>query len=300
MKNYFYIIALCLIIVAGAWKWWACRHLTIRVPADWVFHAEYLGNLVYSDAHGNISKEKNLNLYERSMKVVSWHPARAVVADRYTTYDIQTGDITYESNLEFNINPRTGQVLDHKNQPEAQGLFYLFPQNSQKSNYTTFTYDLNPITMAYDRTVIRDGIQLYVYTYSGAIDFTETYQQSPGESLAAMPKDARIISPDYYREMWIEPITGEFVNIIEDSPGDYLMTADKSKSLGILAVWSGKSTGKSIKKQLDKVKGRLWKLQLYEVWIPVGLLAVALLVIVAAVLLGTKGCGPSPLPGDDQ
>ena len=268
-----------------AWKLVAEPHLTHRICKHWSFEAEYLGNLTWGSAEEKISPKKNLTLYKRSCKVSEWQFDRAVIDEIYQTFDVQTGEMTWESKLHFNIDPRNGKIISYDTIPEAKDLYYVFPQDVQQQDYGFFNSDLSPYTMQYQRTENRDGLDLYVFSFLGKMDFTTVYNLSYISPTAGLAEKYNLIAEDFYRELWVEPVTGELVHIIEDDPGDYLVDAATGEKKRLYAVWSGKTTGNTVNYLLKKAKERRWQIRLYREWIPNTLLTATLFFLAMTLLV---------------
>ena len=254
-------------------------NLTLRIPRGWSFEAEYLGNLQWADEKGEIPVQKNLTLYQRFWNVREWKPDEADIEDIYKTIDVQSGEVTWETKLLFHVDPENGRIIHHDNHPEARGLYYMFPQYVQKKDYEFFNYDLYPYTMKYQRTEKREGLDLYVFSFQGKLDYTTLYNLAYVPPAASAIGDYKIIVDDFYRELWVEPETGEIVHIIEDDPGDYLVDAATGEKKTLLGVWAGETTGNTVKYLLKNAQKRRWQMQLYRRWIPLTLLAAAVFLL---------------------
>jgi hypothetical protein len=160
------------------WRFYIASYWTIHIPKDWVFQSEYLGELDYPDGHGVFPKKRTLNGYKRNLYMKEWNSKRAIIKDLYKTFDITTGEITWASDFNFEIDPKTGKNLHYPNHPEAKGLFYVFPENCEKKDYAFFNYTLNAHTLKYDRTEKISDVLLYVYKHIGDIDFWIRYDSS--------------------------------------------------------------------------------------------------------------------------
>lgn len=269
VKGIFFAAGSFFLVLLGVWQAVFVDKLTVRIAEDWGFHAQYLGNLVYADDEGRIPRKKRLNLYQRDLEVVDWEPDRAVIRDRFTTIDVQNGNITWESTLDFTVDPVSAKIIHYENHPEATGLSYLFPAMAEQKDYHFFGYDLNPYVMRFHRQESRENVSLNVYRFQGRFDYTELYKHSYAEDgHRLLNTDERLISFDFFREYWVEPVSGEIVHVIENDPGDYLVDATSGERLGIFAVWSGKFTGETLKYLLQRAKKRLWLDRLYRWWVP--------------------------------
>ncbi len=286
MGKMFLLIGCLLLVLFGVWKSFWEKQLTLRIPQDWSYHAQYLGNVVFADENGIVPQEKQLNMYHRDFSLVSWEPNKAVIEDLYRVYDIQNGKSTWETKLYFTVDPESGKILSYPGHPEAAGLHYLFPQQTEKKTYIFFSYDLNPLPLEYQREENRDGVPLYVFSYAGPIDFTEIYMDAYVGNDFTFPEGARLVSSDYYREIWVEPQTGRIVQFIEDSLGDNVLAPETNEKLATLSVWSGKYTGKTLKHHLQQAKNNVLQLKFFKYYLPYTLLFLGIFSLVVGMLTG--------------
>ena len=173
MKYLFLIISLACIALSGIYTLVIAPSQTIRIPDDWSFEAEYLGDLVYIDPDQNIPDTATVNVYRRSMRVVEWEPDQAVIEDVFETKDVYSGQVTWSTTLRFNVNPEDGTIISHPGRPEATGMQYVLPRQTKKTDYEFFNYTLWPVTLNFEREDSLGGLDVYVFTYKGLIDFTE-------------------------------------------------------------------------------------------------------------------------------
>ena len=282
MKRLYIIFSLLFFTLFLAWKLLFESHLTQRIPRDWSFEAEYLGNLVFADDKGQVHAQKNLTLYQRYWRVLEWQVDSATIEDIYKTIDVQSGEVTWETRLLFHVDSRNGKIIGYENHPEAKGRYYIFPQDVQQKDYDFFNYDLYPYTMQYQRTELREGITLYVFSFQGTINYTELFNLAYLTPDASPLGDYQIQVDNFYREMWVEPVTGEIIHIIEDDPGDYLVDPISGDKERLYDIWSGKTTGNTVKHLLNRAKKRRWQIHLYRQWIPAVFLSGALFFLALA------------------
>ncbi len=269
MKNTFLYSALLCIALAGLYALFIAPRFTIRIPQDWAFEAEYLGGLVYIDASQKIPEKPQVNVYKRSMKVVEWNRNRAIIEDVFLTRDVNSGELTWSSTLRFTVNPTTGAILSHPGHPEAVGAQYILPSNTQKRTYRSFNYALWPYSLEFEREDKVAGVEIYVFTYKGVLDFTELYKLAESvDALEGVPGDVKLMSFDYYNEIWVEPRTGEIVHMEDISPGDYWVDGTTGEKIKLVSIWSGLTTGNTDLRLMERVKTRLIMLDLHCRWVP--------------------------------
>jgi len=269
VKNGWLILGVIFIAGAGIWRFFIADYWTIRIPKDWSFQAEYLGTTAYPDESGKLPEKHGINIYRKVLHVKEWSQEQVIIKESYSIYDIHTGAVTWEVKLEFTVNPETGKVLEHPGHPEAAGLYYLFPKNMKKIDYQHFNYYLNAYTLSYDREETVGGMPIYVYRFSGVLDFTEIYQGSDEFPGVIPPSGQRIKSSNkFLNEFWVEPKTGEVVKIIEDGPVDYFVDVATGTRLQPVLAWSGKTTGNTVESLTQRVKEKLFLLQLHKWRLP--------------------------------
>ncbi len=269
MKKPWLIIGIMLAINGGLWHFFIANYWTLRIPKDWSFQAEYLGTIAYPDEAGRLPEKSTINIYRRHLYVKEWEPEQAVIRESYSIYDIHTGAATWQVKLEFKVNPETGQIIDYPGHPEASGLYYLFPKSLEKKDYQHFNYYLNAYTLSYDREESIGDLLVYVYRFSGMLDFTEIYKGSdefPG--LIPLPGQRIRSSDKFVNELWVEPITGEVVKIVEDGPVDYLVDEVTGEKLRPILAWSGKTTGNTVELLAQRASDRRLLLLLHHGVLP--------------------------------
>lgn len=285
MRKIIYYVAIVSIISGGFYAMVVAPRLTIRIPDDWSFEAEYLGDLVYVDSDQEVPQKPLVNVYKRSMRVVEWNRKQAVIEDIFETRDVFTGEITWSTKLHFNVNPATGGILSYPGHPEATGAQYLMPRRTRKTSYPLFNYTLGLQTLEFVREEMLNDLNIYVFSYKGLVDFTElTKSAEHTGALGTVPENIRIQSFDYYSEIWIEPRSGEIVHMEDIDPGDFLVDAKSDKPLQLASIWSGSTTGNSDRKLVERAKSLLLILDIHYRWVPGILLGAGFLLLTTIAL----------------
>lgn len=279
MKKMLSIIGIMLIFSAIIWVGFVCKKFTVRIPQNWSFNAEYLGSNSFADESGKLPKERTINIYKKKQKILKWSSEKVIIEDLYTTYDIKSGDITWQSQIKFEVDPNTGQIINHPNHPEASGCYYLFPQNCEKKDYERFDYLLNRYTMKFIREVNISEMIVFVYRFKGEIDETEINQGTADYPGIIPPKGFKIMSDNLLIELWIEPDSGEIVKVIEDSPLDYYKNIKTGENGGPASTWKGKTTGNTLKLLARRANTKKHLFIFYRYYIPFALLLVAAIVL---------------------
>lgn len=272
MKKTGLLIGIAMIISAWMVRWMAMDWWSMRIPEDWYFKADYLGNNAFADANGQLPKKRDINKYTRERTILEWSPNRTLIEEHYTLYDITTGKVTYEFVPQFEVDPKTGKHLRYPDHPETSGIYYLFPRGTTKQDYRIFDYTLNVVPMQFFKETIVNDINLYVFQYKGMIDYTSSYAGSDNFPGMIPPAGQRIITSNMLLQYWVEPITGNIVKIVEDSPGDCFVDEKTGKQIATIAVWSGQTTNENTRHLIQKTREKLQTRNLVFWWIPGGLL----------------------------
>lgn len=163
MKKIGWIIGLLLIAGAGSVRWAGMDWWQTRVPEDWHFKAEYLGNSTRADTEGQLPEKRDISKYTRERIILEWSRDRALIEDRFTTRNIQTGKITFEFIIRLEVDPKTGKHLRYPNHPEISGHYYLFPRDVTKKIYSIADYMPNIFPVHFVQETIMEGLTVYEF-----------------------------------------------------------------------------------------------------------------------------------------
>jgi hypothetical protein len=290
MKKPLILIGIFFLALSGIYKFILAPQLTIRIPKDWSIQAEYLGDQNFAGEDGVIPQKRDVNVYKRNWTGTQWSPQRTVIRDVYKTYDIHSGKVTWASQLEFVVDPKTGMNLSYPGHPEAAGTYYLFPQNTEKKDYTFFDYSLNRQMFKFDRVEKFDNLDLNVYGFRGDLDFEEVYKGTDDYPGFKPEAGQTIIGFDIVKEFWVEPITGEFVKIYEESVGgDYYADKKTKKKIAGISSWKGETTGNTVELLVQRAREKMFLINLHRGWIPGILFFAGMILLPAGMLSKRKG-----------
>lgn len=285
MQKIWLVIGVSLIVGAGLVRWAAIDWWQMRIPEDWHFTAEYIGNNAYPDTSGQLPKKREIMKNSRIRSTHEWSRDSVFIKDQYSVYDIQTGKLTWESVVRFKVDPKTGRHIHYPDHPEMKGVYYLFPRNVSKRIYQIADYSLNVFPMRFIRETTLEDLMVYVFQYTGAMDYTTSYAGSKDYQGIVPSAGQRIIAPKMMLQIWVEPITGNIIRIVEESLGDYFVNEKTGKHHGIVSVWAGETTDENAKYLIQKTKQTLDIKNIVFWWIPAGVLVLGFL----AMLHGLRG-----------
>ena len=264
------ITGLLMLTLAAFWKFGLAPLWTQRLPPGWSWQADYIGFSTWSDpATGEIPAEDTVATYQRSMRIVSEteRPRVVKVEDTYIIRDTNSSKVVYEYNLDFEVNPATGEHLA----PEAQGQYLVFPRHVEKKTYSLRSNYLKGIPLAYQGEEDIEGITTYLFAYQGHGEYTESYigtEQFPGVPVEA-GQEIKCADDQFIFKAWVEPLTGEFLKIEESCySGDYIYDIASGQKITAIARWEGKTAGDVVLIRSDQIRAERTRLLWFDEYLP--------------------------------
>lgn len=241
--GFLFLAAACL-TAAAVWQFAIAGRWSYRIPRDWKNEMRYIGSQTNADpVTGIIPAANALAFYQRRIGVLSdsgW-PRSVVLLDEYRVVEHGTNKTIFLYITSEKVDPRTGIRLD-----EAGGDFAVFPRNVEKKTYFFSSNYLKHIPVSYERSEPVDDIDTYVFSYRGPAEYTEAYLGSadfPGVPVPA-GREVRCADDQFFFRVWVEPVTGEIVQLEEGCPsGDYIVDRTTGKLLEAIDRWDGHSEG---------------------------------------------------------
>jgi hypothetical protein len=278
------IIGALIIAVAGISPFIYDKYFDYRIPADWSWQAKYLGDSAFPDETGNFSSKRSIAVNQRTQKLLSWGPDKAIIADDFTVTDVNSGAIVYQSKVQWEVDPKTGQHIKGWGAGKGVGLPFLFPRHAEKKDYRVFNYYLEPFTARFDRVEEVNGLTTYVYKFDDELDATDSYKGT-GEYPGVKPGPGQtVVFSKILLEYWVEPSTGEIVKSVEDSAGDYVIDIKTRKLLIPLSAWTANMADDSVYRQVQLLNNRMVMRSYYTVWVPTVAAIIGLIFVVVGVI----------------
>jgi hypothetical protein len=264
MRRPLLIVGAALLAGALLCRYVVADRLLPRIPLGWRSASSYVGTMTYPDSVTGVLPERDvLSVYDRAMTVVSdaGRPDSITVEDLYTIHDAFSGSVIWEYKTRAVVDPATGARLE----PEYRGDYVVFPRNVQKGEYRLRTSYVNGIPLRYESTEKLDGLETYVFGYTGRGEYTESYAGSAEFAGIKVPRGQEIRCADdqFSYRVWVEPVTGAIVKLAEACPsGDYVFDSSSGKRLQAIGRWGGVTSGDALARQLAEVRRqrvtRLW------------------------------------------
>lgn len=190
--------------------------------------------------------------------------------------------------------PWEGQWLDTGNDRQSvaySGQIYKFPFGTEKKTYEIFDRDINATRPAdFVKTEEINGLETYQFTQ----EIRDGRQEVPADRLqvllsALIPgATSGQIVYNNTRTVWVEPTTGQYIKVQEVQEKN--LVAANGQSVKILdAVFT--YTDDTVARSADRASSNRQMLRIVNLWAPIGLAIVGLVLVALSLVLSTRRRG---------
>jgi hypothetical protein len=186
------------------------------------------------------------------------------------------------------------------------GQIYKFPFGTEKKTYQIFDRDINAAQPAvFVKTEKIEGLETYQFTQ----EIRGGRQEVPADRLqlllgALIPgATSGQVVYNNTRTVWVEPTTGQYLKVQEVQEKN--LVADSGQSVKLLDA-TFTYTDATIADAADNASSNRQLLRIVNLWAPIGLLVIGLILIAVALLLtmrrrnaGRHAGPPAPAPAGD-
>ena len=178
----------------------------------------------------------------------------------------KTGEVLFESSGIYGVDRHTRKNLSGYGNISRTGWF-LFPPHVQQKSYPYWdSAFIGPRTAVFDRTATVNGVLVYVFKFNARdMDETAGYAHLPG-----VPERYQART-DGEGMLWVEPTSGVVVDYQEGGVS-YFFDASSKKRIADLFIWRGRYTPQTKAAQLQSAIASRRRINLLEIWLPLGLL----------------------------
>lgn len=277
------LLAFAFFAAALVWHLTLGQTLIQRIPPGWAWRSSYIGFLTYPDSKtGRFPEGNDPGLYDRIMAVQSEdRPGSVTIRDAMKIVEPRTGATVWEYIAEFEVDPKTGRHL----KPEYRDDYIVLPQNLEPGTYSLRTNYVEGIPLKFTRRDQIEGLDVYLFTYKGRGEYTESYAGTDEYEGTTVPPGHEIKCADDQLEflLWAEPITGEAVKIREGChPGDYIYETATGRQVEPVLRWAAETAGVDVVRRAEAIRDRIIELRVAR-YAPFGLAGLGLICAAGAV-----------------
>jgi|GEM_PF-5155638 len=283
MKRILMIVGVISFLAAGFWVFIFNGQMNARYSEGWRWELNSLGLNALADEETGLfpetpQEEDPISLQERvvSSETVPDSANQVLISDVFTVKNAETGTEEWSFTTTATVDVSTGQHIEG----ELASDYYLIPKNAEKTTYIVSNTTYQSIPLAFEREEEVAGINTYMYAYYGDINNEAAYDYIDLED------GQEIICFDFTMEHWVEPRTGEIIQVREICPGDYVVDKSSGEQLFGLQRWQIVSTGDDLLRRTSVVNSQLTTLNLMNIYIPLFLVSVGVVALIFAFVSG--------------
>lgn len=284
MRRIYLVLAVLFAAITPLWIFVVAPRIVMRIPAGWSWKTNYIGYANWPDSGTNEWAKDDLSLYEREKTISDITDTRAVIKDRYTIFDSNTGKTIWEYITNYVVNPKNGMNIEGK---DRAGYYYVFPLYTEKKEYTLSSDYIKKVPFSFVKEESLEGLETYLFEFKGVTEYTEIYQGTADFPGIAPPNGQEIRTSDsFVLRYWVEPVSGEIVKSEEDCPdGDLMVDSKTGKMMSRILRWGGKTTGDAVIQLVNSAGKRKQEIIFKERLIPAGFGILAFFFGIAALLV---------------
>ena len=240
-----------------------------KIPRDYHSRVDFVGELSWLDTGADKISEPFPFKDTMAHQVLARKGDVLVIQTNLIAEDPATGNIFWEAKERMGVHRATRKHVPGFGDADREGYF-TFPLHVDKGDYE-FWYPglLAKGTWVFEREENLRGLKVYVFTFS--------IEDTPSSELYPQHKPKQVHS-DEWGAFWVEPVSGHVVRY--DLSWDFYFVEDSEKGQSVDV--GGKSyTDETLANQVQIARRQKLLIQLYELWIPVGLAVVAVGLFVA-------------------
>lgn len=228
-----------------------------RIPDGWSWQSRFVGRAHEPDAKGTEFGPMTTALYKRQMTLEGPGPVPGTVqiTDDYTIHDVKTGKVIWRYTIHPIVDRRTGTHAE----PKYRGEILLFPPNVERKVYVLRQNYVEGYPLRFVTEERVDGMTTYLFEYSGAAEYTDSYRGSvdyPGVDVTP-GQEIKCADDVFHLRLWVEPLTGTTIKVSEGcDSGDYVFDIATGKRLKPILVWSGETEGVDVLANVEHARRR--------------------------------------------
>ncbi len=264
-------VAICTAAIP-VWRFLVVPELE-KIPRDFALKIEFKSYGKSYDSENNV-REENQGKVFLDVKVNSVQ-GDVIVLDG--VFDVRTfsGERIYRNERQYKADRETGKsIIPYGN----QGVWIVFPTHMEKKQYVSpYFVRVDPLKLEFVGEDNPLGLAVYHYSGSDTVDASKAFSFEQG-----VPEE-RGITNTVEVDLWIEPISGHIVNII-DKGENFYHDPTTGKILFKRNSYRNIFTYDTMVNQVRIAQNRKMTIHLYGVIIPILLAGIALAMLVSVLL----------------
>jgi hypothetical protein len=260
--------ALAFLVVSALLRFWIAPILEY-LPADYAAEVVLSEDDQFRDSPTGEWQTSTLKT-RRVDKIITNSGQTAIIEGALHVY-YASGEVNFEVTSLYGVDRRTRQNLAGYGDVNRTGQ-YLFPPHVKRIEYPIWDPLFVGLRQAtYERTEKIDGLQVYVFSFSGA-----GMDESAGYNYLPDIPEHYLAHTDGEGTIWVEPLSG-IVMDYQDSGVSYFVIPSTGVRLADFNQWEERYTPETRTTQIKLARAACLRILLFEVWLPAASLLVGLI-----------------------
>lgn len=283
------IVGAVLIIGAIGWKFGISPQFERRLSPSWTWSYDTLGSwalwegdtideTIFDTPLAN--DEVAASQFTQTVSDDGFTPASAIVNSYYADVDPVTNQVDFSYTDETNVNPTTARFLEDG----LTDYYFTFPRNLQKQTYQLWDTYYGVMNFQFVAEEKLGDLNTYHFRHSAdLLDETQLYIDDeyiePGQGVACI---------DVWADYWVEPITGDIVQVEENCPREYWIDPVTLETIAPYGRWQVSSSADSTQASIAVVKGRLTQYRWMTLYAPLSIGVIGIVLLFGGIFIPTN------------
>jgi len=280
LQKMFLIIGIVLLFFIPVWIFLIVPQVE-KIPADFSFKVDFL----FLD--NTYNPEKNAFEGERIAKASLDVHVNSIQGNSLLLYSVfhaqtLTGNTIYKNERQYTIDVITGKGVSNYRTQDQREQWVILPKHMENKSYLYSYYvrvDPVKITFLGEENIL--GLTVYHYRGFDSVDASKIFSFIEG-----VPEE-RGVTNEVQADIWVEPISGHLVNVIDKGKNTYHDPTTGQK-LDPWNTYYNAFNDETIAKQVRIAQYKKQQIILYEIIIPVLLAIIAIALLIVSYMGGLK------------
>lgn len=253
--------------MAGLIRFWLAPW-SARLPANYSSETWYAAQVRFREAP--TADWQEFPLLARRVDQTLMVTGDVAIIQGESHWTTEDGTPTFEPIGLYGVNRRTRLNMPGYGDASRTGQF-IFPPHLQQKTYSFWDpYYVGPRTATFDHVDLIEGLTVFVFNYTASgLDDTAGYMALPD-----VPERYWTLTSGQ-GTLWIEPVSGVVVDFADVGTTDFV-DVTTGQPVADFYHWTARYTEETRAQQLALARIARLRIHLWEIWLPVGLLLLAL------------------------